>query len=196
MVNQHNGISHINMSNADPLNETLLCRVKGDGCHMIPPPPLWVVKVSHSVLQLLLFICKAAIWAKACPFFPVQTHAHFSPPPKPLYHSCSSSQPCVSERKQSQISCAGAAAATVPHTRAFSTRRDLDASAPTAAASAPFVLLFMCLWLERFSGWVREPGWLSLLLCWVTSQGEKEPERWRGGLCIVSGAIGHVQTSP
>lgn len=144
MVNQHNSISHINMSNADPLTEPLLCRVNGDGCHMISFP-LWVVKVSHSVLQLLLFICKAAIWAKVCPFFPLQTHAHVSPPPKPLYHSCSSSQPCVSERKQSQISCAGAAAATVPHTRPFSTRLDLDASALTTAASAPFVLPAMYL---------------------------------------------------
>ncbi len=35
MVNQNNGISHINMSNADPLTEPLLCRVNGDGCHMI-----------------------------------------------------------------------------------------------------------------------------------------------------------------
>ncbi len=147
MVNQHNGISHINMSNADPLNEPLLCRVKGDGFLF----EWWKCLILCS--SSFYSFAKQLFGPNACPFFLVQTHAHFSPLPKPLYHSCSSSQPCVSERKQSQISCAGAAAATVPHTRAFSTRRDLDASAPTAA---PFVLLVMCLWLERFSGWVYE----------------------------------------
>lgn len=39
MVNQHNCISHINMSDVDPSTEPLLCCVNGDGCNMTAPPP-------------------------------------------------------------------------------------------------------------------------------------------------------------
>lgn len=89
-------------------------------------------------------------------------------------HSCSSSQPCVSERKQSQISCAGAAAATVPHTRAFSTRREAWSislwTSLTAAAFAPFVLPLMCIWLENCSG----QAWLHIFVALVSSKKKKK----------------------
>lgn len=90
-------------------------------------------------------------------------------------HSCSSSQPCVSERKQSQISCAGAAAATVPHTRAFSTRTErLDPS----LSERPWLLLLLLLlsFLLCVSGWriaLDKPGCTSLLLWWAQKKKKK-----------------------
>lgn len=112
------------MSDVDPSTEPLLCCVNGDGCNMTVFSPLSLRGESVSFcaptqfysFAKQLFGPKRALSSRRRP-----THTSL-PLPNHCIHSCSSSQPCVSERKQSQISCAGAAAATVPHTRAFSTR--------------------------------------------------------------------------
>lgn len=136
----------------------------------LPPPPLFegwkcLILCSNSFYSFAkqLFGPKRALSSRRRP-----THTSL-PLPNHCIHSCSSSQPCVSERKQSQISIAGAAAATVPHTRAFSTR---------TASARPSLNVPDCCWfcsfcpsgyvslLEHCSGW----AWLPVFVVLVRSK--------------------------